>query len=304
MEGKPHPSNFFQSAKPTLLNGDAFPRLIYGSSIREHRKPADIRAAFQKGYRGLDTTSTRRFHDEELDGQALRELLASDSPQFSLKREDIWVQTKFSIAFDQSDPWPYDPGDELALQVLKSIQRSLSDLGVEIVDAYFLSCQLDTFEDTLDAWRAMETLVEHGIARYLGICHVDARSLTQLLERVTIKPAFVQNEFVLDHSCNSDVWEICKEYGIVYQVFGLFWKHNNNMLSLAPVQQLAQSTSSTTHVALQMLIWAAAIDDGLYFSMLDGTRDEEHMALNLQLLEAFHSIPSSFVKQFRAMTDF
>ncbi|KAF2685924.1 Aldo/keto reductase [Lentithecium fluviatile CBS 122367] len=304
-EESPAPS-VAQSAQPTFLNGDAFPPLVYGSAIRERPKQANIRAAFRKGYRGLDTASSRGLHDEQQDGQALKDLLASrsNSLQLNIKREDIWIQTKFSIALDQSDPWPYDPGDPIALQILKSIQRSLINLGVDVIDVYFLSSQLSTFEETLSAWEVMETLVQRGIVRYLGICHVNADLLRRLLGRVTTKPAFVQNEFVLDDGCDSHVRSICKAQGIAYQVFGLFWKHNSGLLSLAPVQQLARSFDFTAQVALLVLILASAADEGLRLSILDGTMDEHHMEMNLQCPKAFHSVQNPLIDQFRLISGF
>lgn len=56
-----------------LLNRDAIPRLIYATAQREgnNGSPLTVLEALIAGYRPIDTTSSRIFHNEQLDCQVM-----------------------------------------------------------------------------------------------------------------------------------------------------------------------------------------------------------------------------------------
>jgi hypothetical protein len=60
----------------------------------------------------------------------------------------ILTQTRFTSidGQDRSQPLPYDPGLPVTQQVSQSIQKSLSNLGVEYIDSVVLHSPLNTRE--------------------------------------------------------------------------------------------------------------------------------------------------------------
>jgi diketogulonate reductase-like aldo/keto reductase len=286
---------------PTILNGDSIPSLIYGSAIRASRK-IDIPYAFRLGYRALDTASSRKLHNESADGTALGRIL--QDPALAVHRDKIWIQTKFSSVFDQDEPWPYDLGDPIPLQILKSVGRSLEDLGVDVLDAYFLSDVFGTIEEMMEAWVVMESLVAQGITRYLGVCRIGDARLAELVAKATIKPSFVQNEFKSEGYCDATVRDICKSHDIVYQIFGLFWRHNKTFLSNTSVQELANIRQISVENALQLIILASAAEQELKMNLLDGATCFEHLKENFDQAQEFSQVSLDLVHEFRKATNF
>ena len=48
--------------------------------------------------------------------------------------------------------------------------------------------------DFMDTWRAMEKLVEKGLAKSLAVCNFTTAQLRRLMKEATIKPSLLQVE--------------------------------------------------------------------------------------------------------------
>src|SRR5207237_1169151 len=55
-----------------------------------------------------------------------------------LRRDDLFLQTKFTYPGGQDHRLPYDPRAPLATQVEQSFTSSLQHLGVDVLDSYLL----------------------------------------------------------------------------------------------------------------------------------------------------------------------
>ncbi|CAN9179617.1 unnamed protein product, partial [Alternaria alternata] len=174
---------------PTLINGSQIPRLLYGTALRPRNEPQLIETALTAGYGGIDTACSRKLHSEDADGVALRTTFAKANAS---QRSSLLVQSKFVAAEDQADPWPYRFEDTLRLQVLLSVARSCEDLGVDVLDVYFLARPFATLNDSIITWKSLEDIVHQGGIRYLGLCNCTVASLRDLYSMVTIKPRFIQ----------------------------------------------------------------------------------------------------------------
>lgn len=272
----------------TLLNGSPIPKILYGTTQRENKDPLKVLAALRAGYLGIDTASSRRFHLEDQDDKALSEYFS----QPEARRDGVLVQSKYAPPTEQADPWPYSVLDDTTSRVLKSVLRSAEDLGVDVLDVYFLRTPLNSLEGSMEVWKVLEQLVLRGGIRYLGIANVKAQRLRQLLKQqqqqqqqaIGLRPRFVQNCFKFRESTGGydrEVVELCKEYSIVYQVFGVFNEGNHHLLNCKPVKQWAEGQNITRHQALLQMLMAAADDKGLRICFLDGTTDPKHMEDNL-----------------------
>jgi len=158
----------------TLNNGVEIPALGLGVFQTPPDETRDaVLAALAAGYRHIDTAAA--YGNERQVGEALR---AS-----GLDRHDVFVETKI---------WISDYGYQ---ETLHGFEKSAGKLGVEQIDLLILHQPLPSaFERTLDAYRALETLLAAGKVRAIGVSNFMVEHLTTLLDRATVVPAVNQIE--------------------------------------------------------------------------------------------------------------
>jgi len=191
--------------------------MLYGTAWKKDQTAQLVVKAFEAGFRGVDTACQPKHYQENLVGEALEEMLSS---QF--KREDIWVQTKFT-SLDGQDPAriPYDKRKTPSDQVRESIEVSRKNLRLETIDSLVLHSPMrGGLQQTLDVWQAMEAGVDQNKIQILGISNCyDFKFFTQLYSSVRHKPKVLQNRFYSKTKWDSDLRMFCLENGIVYQSF-------------------------------------------------------------------------------------
>jgi diketogulonate reductase-like aldo/keto reductase len=182
----------------TLNNNVEIPVLGFGVfQAPPEETQAAVEAALAAGYRHIDTAAA--YGNEREVGQALR---AS-----GLDRDDVFLETKV---------WISDYGYE---QTLHGFAKSAGKLGVDQLDLLILHQALPSaFDKTLDAYRALEQLLEDGRVRSIGVSNFMPEHLTALLERATIVPAVNQIE-VHPFFQQREVQALGAEHGIVTQAW-------------------------------------------------------------------------------------
>ena len=177
------------------------------------------RDALDAGFRHFDCAE--RYGNEREVGKALKEGLAADG----IAREDIFVTTKL---------WNSNHRPE---RVEPAFQASLNRLGLKYLDLYLIHTPFafqpgdeqeprdqngnviyDRGVTLLDTWRAMETLLDHGKCRAIGLSDIGLDELKLIYEAARIKPAVVQVESH-PYLPETELLEFCKEKGIVLLAF-------------------------------------------------------------------------------------
>ena len=197
-------------------DGVRVPRLIYGTAWKKDQTAALVGEALAMGFRGIDTACQPKHYSEAGVGEGLSAALAA-----GLTRSEVYVQTKFT-PLDAHDPAhiPYDPRSGLEQQVNESFAVSLQNLGTDYVDGLLLHAPLRCQDDTLEVWRAMETLADDGRARQLGISNLyRLDELEDLWDKSRIKPAIVQNRFYVNTGYDREIRSFCRDRGVLYQAF-------------------------------------------------------------------------------------
>ena len=158
----------------TLNNDVAMPTLglgVFQTPPEETR--AAVAAALRTGYRHIDTAAA--YGNEREVGEAIHAT--------GLDRDDVFIETKIWIS-----DYGYD-------ETLHGFQKSAAKLGVEQIDLLILHQALPSaFDRTLAAYRALETLLEEGAVRAIGVSNFMVDHLTSLLEKSTVVPAVNQIE--------------------------------------------------------------------------------------------------------------
>ena len=261
----------------TNVRGVRVPDLLYGTAWKEEATADCVERALDAGFRGLDTANQRKHYVEAGVGEGVARKLREGF----IRRDELFLQTKFTYVDGQDDRLPYDPSAPIAEQVAQSFVSSLTHLGVDVIDSLVLHgpSQAGTLgPDDHEAWRAMERLTDAGRVRLLGASNVSARQVEQLVELARVPPAFVQNRCYADRGWDREVRELCMQHGIVYQGFSLLTA-NRHVLASAKVAAIAARHRKTT----AQIVFRFAQQIGML--PLTGTTDSTHMRQDLDLAD-------------------
>jgi diketogulonate reductase-like aldo/keto reductase len=182
----------------TLNNGVDMPALglgVFQTPPDETRSATS--AALEAGYRHIDTATA--YGNERQVGEAV----ASSG----LNRSEVFLETKIWIS-----DYGYD-------KTLHGFEKSARKLGVDQIDLLILHQALPPeFDTTLEAYRALETLLADGKVRAIGVSNFMVDHLTWLLDHASVVPAVNQIE-VHPYFAQRDVQALNAEHGILTQAW-------------------------------------------------------------------------------------
>src|ERR1019366_6952271 len=153
----------------TLNNGVEMPALGLGVFQTAPDETRDaVRSALAAGYRHIDTAAA--YGNERQVGEAVT--------SSGLNRSEVFLETKIWIS-----DYGYD-------ETLHGFDKSAGKLGVDQIDLLILHQALPShFDKTLEAYRALETLLADGKVRAIGVSNFMVDHLTRLLDTATVVPA-------------------------------------------------------------------------------------------------------------------
>jgi alcohol dehydrogenase (NADP+) len=204
------------------LNDSAgqMPALGFGTLIPDLALTiAATKDALEAGFRHFDCAE--RYRNEREVGTALQAGLAPGG----IARDDIFVTTKL---------WNSNHRPE---RVEPAFEASLERLRLKYLDLYLIHTPFafqpgddqdprdqngnvlyDHGVTLLDTWKAMETLVDHGKCRAIGLSDITLDKLKPIYDSARIKPAVVQVESH-PYLPETELLEYCKQKGIVFLAF-------------------------------------------------------------------------------------
>ena len=199
---------------------------------------AAVEAALATGYRHIDTAAA--YGNEREVGEAVA--------RSGTDRSDVFLETKIWIS-----DYGYD-------QTLHGFEKSSGKLGVDRIDLLILHQALPSeFDRTLEAYRALETLLADGKVRAIGVSNFMVDHLTALLDRAQVVPAVNQIE-VHPYFQQRDVQDFGAEHGILTQAWSpiggiTFYRDGQHTSTLQDpvIGEIAQAHGRTS--AQIMLRW-------------------------------------------------
>jgi diketogulonate reductase-like aldo/keto reductase len=272
------------------------PGFLYGTAWKEQETERLTGLALEAGFRGIDTANQRRHYFEAGVGAAVRKAIASGV----VRREDVFLQTKFTYSGGQDHRLPYDPNAAPATQVRQSFASSLEHLQVDSIDSYVLhgpASRRGLTASDREVWRTMEELQAAGRTRFIGVSNVALDQIQDLWTHAAVPPSFVQNRCFASLGWDRAVRDFCREKGIVYQGFSLLTANGRELQHPAFLRLVARVGKSPAQVVFRFAQQIGMLP-------LTGTTDAAHMREDLasdrfelsgedvRLVETFAAVPA------------
>ena len=249
------------------------PSFMYGTAWKEEATTQLVQLAVASGFTAIDTANQLIHYQEAMVGEALQVL-----GKKGIKRDTLFLQTKFTSVDGQDHRTPYDASADLTTQVRQSFDSSLTHLCTDYVDSYVLHAPFSRRglgEADWEVWAAMAGIYQSGKTKMIGISNVAAGQLAELCEQANVKPMVVQNRCYAALGWDKEVREICQAHGIIYQGFSLLTA-NREVLIYPEIQKIARPLSPGP----AQIIFRFAMQIGML--PLTGTTSQQHMKEDLQ----------------------
>ena len=256
----------------TTYNQVSVPPFMYGTAWKKEATARLVQLAVESGFTAIDTANQLIHYQEALVGEALQSLAAK-----GVKRQALFLQTKFTSVDGQDHRTPYDAAADLTTQVEQSFASSLQHLHTDYLDSYVLHAPFSRRglgAADWQVWAAMEAFYETGKTKTIGVSNITAAQLTLLCQQARVKPMMVQNRCFAVTAWDQQVREICREQGIIYQGFSLLTA-NRDVIAAPEIHAIAAREG----VGPAQVIFRFALQVGML--ALTGTTDPQHMAEDL-----------------------
>ena len=269
-------------------SGD-IPALGCGTLMPPPETKAATLAALEAGFRHFDCAE--RYRNEREIGEALQTKLAAGE----IARADIFMTTKL---------WNTNHRPE---RVEPAFEASLDKLGLSYLDLYLIHTPFafqpgdeqdprdqngnviyDKELTLLDTWRAMESLVDHGKCRAIGLSDISLNQLLPIYESARIKPAVVQIE-AHPYLPETELLEFCKKKRIVLLAFApLGHGMHPGLLEDPVILAIAARVKKTP--AQVLLAWAVQRGTAVLTTPKTAARARENFDISALPEDAFNEI--------------
>jgi len=219
-----------------------------------------VGAAIDMGYRLIDCAAV--YKNEDLVGEAITEAIAGGK----VKREDLFVTSKLWNTHHKKE------------HVQGALDQTLKDLKLDYLDLYLMHFPV-AFEFTgfdlkkaewlpkdqngnirfargvslLETWQAMESLLDTGKVRAIGICNYTMIPLLDLLAYCKVPPAVLQME-IHPYNTRAELANFARSKGIHIEAYGSIGSGKTSLLKDPKVKELANKYHKTE--AQVLLRWA------------------------------------------------
>jgi diketogulonate reductase-like aldo/keto reductase len=275
------------------------PALGFGTSLSDRTETSTaVKAAARVGFRHLD--AAERYRNEAEVGAALKELFADGT----VRREELFVTTKL---------WNNNHRPE---RVRPALQASLDRLGLEAVDLYLVHTPFafrpGDDQDPRDAhgavvyddgvtleetWAAMESLVDEGLSRSIGLSDIDAAGTRKIVENARMKPAVVEVESHPYHP-QWELHELCTKHGIILLAFAALGHALEPRLLDDPlIASIASSVGKTP--AQVLLAWGIQRGSAVLTSSVKPARIGENFDVTALPQDAIREINERLENRYR-----
>lgn len=205
---------------PLTHGSGAIPAVGFGTLIPDPLATRrSVKTALDVGFRHLDCAE--RYRNEEAVGHAMQDAFKAGT----VRRADIFVTTKL---------WNTNHRPE---RVKPAFNASRARLQIDHVDCYLIHTPFafragdeqdprdergqviyDSGVTLVETWRALESLVDDGQCKSIGLSDITLEKLREIVASARIKPAVVQVE-CHPYLPERELLDFCRQHGIVLLAF-------------------------------------------------------------------------------------
>uniref|UniRef100_A0A915PIJ1 NADP-dependent oxidoreductase domain-containing protein n=1 Tax=Setaria digitata TaxID=48799 RepID=A0A915PIJ1_9BILA len=237
-----------------LNSGFSIPMVGLGTYkiVGQDTVTAAVDAALKAGYRLFDTA--KYYLNERELGIALRELL----PKYNLKREEIFITTKFFLSEINND-----------VHTRKMVDESLTNLQTEYLDLVLIHYpKPDTSknddprnpESRKIAYLELEKLKDENKIRSVGVSNYEVKHIKEIQSFGRMMPSVNQVEFH-PHFTRNELREYCKSMGIFFQAYSSLARNHPDLMGDSMIVKTAETHNSAPQ--LIVLAWALSLGVGV-----------------------------------------
>jgi diketogulonate reductase-like aldo/keto reductase len=290
-------------AKIPLANeSGAIPALGFGTLIPDPLTTKQaVKTALEVGFRHFDCAE--RYRNEQAVGDAISEILKAGTVQ----REDLFVTTKL---------WNTNHRPE---RVKPAFEASRQRLQLDYVDCYLIHTPFafqpgdeqdprdqegqviyDPGVTLLETWRSLESLVDEGRCKSIGLSDVSLANVQEIVEASRIKPAVVQVESH-PYLPQWEMLDFCHQHGIVLVAFAALGHGlEPKVLDDPVITGIGQRVHKTP--AQVVLAWAVQRGTALLTTSTTPRYIEENFAISALPEDAMQEIRDAITKTVRFNT--
>jgi diketogulonate reductase-like aldo/keto reductase len=166
----------------------------------------ELKNALELGYRLIDTAIY--YRNESVVGKVIKES--------NIDRSEFFITSKIP------EKKEYTESDDL---VKFHIFKSIKSLGVDYIDLYLMHFPLDSNDDNLRVWKVLESFVEKGLIRSIGVSNFNEEQLSFLIKNSKIKPTVNQFQSFPGRHQQSLI-DFCKRSDIIPEAYHSIAKIN------------------------------------------------------------------------------
>ena len=254
-------------------NDISVPYFMYGTAWKKEATAGLVELAVESGFTAIDTANQLIHYEEARVGEALLAL-----EKKGIKRDALFLQTKFTSLDGQGGRQPYDGAADLTTQVRQSFASSLDHLHMDYLDSYVLHAPFfrrGLSDADWEVWAAMAEFYRAGKTKMIGVSNISAAQLQELCDKAPVRPMMVQNRCFAVTGWDFHVRRICQEQGIIYQGFSLLTA-NRDVLADSALRAIAQRVGAGP----AQVIFRFAMQVGML--PLTGTTNASHMKEDLR----------------------
>ena len=233
--------------------------IVYGAKSKGDDTDKLVAQAITAGFRHIATGGFHFEYNEPGVGIGWKE---SGVPRNELYLQTLFVAksvNNYGVQNCKVEGCPSSPDLSIEDQVHLSIKSSLHNLQTTYIDSVLVHnfrAKLQTYEDTMTAWRVLESYVDRGIIRHLGIVSVHDRDyLIKLHNETRVKPSIIQNRFHSNRGYDVELRPLFKDMGMSNQLFWILTGsaggkvRNNNVIT-----EIAQRQGVSNQILLYSFI--------------------------------------------------
>ena len=217
----------------------------------------ELRSAISLGYRLIDTAIM--YRNEAVIGKAVKES--------KIDRNEFFITSKIPAEK------PYTETDE---HVIKHVEASLKALDIEYIDLYLIHFPLESNEENLRVWRVLESYVDKGLLKSIGVSNFNQDQLAYILKHARIKP--VLNQFQSYPGKHQQALiDFCKEHHVIPEAYQSFAKLDEQIKEV--IKAIAKKYDKTW----SQIILNYQVNEGLV--VIPKSHNEAHQFNNIDIFD-------------------